>query len=367
MRRNCYVIFSALTFYLAGVYRSNALMMLFVAELFFLVGMFLLSRYLSGRLDVRLELESDTVPKGESVTGRVWVSNRSRLPAAQFEVELEYYNPEIAVRGTKKLYGYMAGHRQPVKMEFQAASRYCGILHVGIRRVRVYDYLMLFRGRSKKVEDLRVLVFPSGRPVKIEADWNAAVIYPSGGEPRPDMPGSQPPELYQIRQYQDGDSMRDIHWKLSAKMDQMMSRQFAAESQCTATIYLDFRKSGDEDIRRLDAFCELSASVLHGFLDAGREFRVCWHDMEKKSGEEKMIRNEEDYRGMLKEIILCASYSGGAGENLKEMPEVSQFLRPDETILCLNMKLQLFLDQQQLAHFSEEDYEQELEKGWFSG
>ncbi|WP_411336995.1 DUF58 domain-containing protein [Ruminococcus gauvreauii] len=367
MRRNLYVIFSALTFYLAGVYRSDALMILFIAELFFLAGMLLLSRYLSGKLDVKLELESDVVPKGETVTGRIRVSNRSRLPAARFDVELEYYNPEITVRGRKILHGYMAGRGQPVKMEFQAASRYCGILHVGIRSVRVYDYLLMFGGRRKKEEELRVLVFPAGRPVKIEADWNAAVMYPSGGDPRPDMPGSQPPELYQIRQYQDGDSMRDIHWKLSAKMDQMMSRQFAAETQCTATVYLDFRKSGDEDIRRLDAFCELAASVLHGFLDAGREYRVCWYDMEKKSGEEKIIRDEEDYRGMLKELILCASYSGETGGNPKEMPEIYQFLRPDETFLCLNMKLQLFLNQQLISHFSEENYERELEKGWFSG
>ena len=112
--------------------------------------MFLLSRYLSGRLDVKLELESDAVSKGETVTGRIRVSNRSRLPAARFDVELEYYNPEITARGRKILHGYMADRRQPVKMEFQAASGYCGILHVGIRSVRVYDYLMLFRDAGKK-------------------------------------------------------------------------------------------------------------------------------------------------------------------------------------------------------------------------
>ena len=46
--------------------------------------------------------------KGETVTGRIRVSNRSRLPAARFDVELEYYNPEITARGRKILHGYMA-------------------------------------------------------------------------------------------------------------------------------------------------------------------------------------------------------------------------------------------------------------------
>lgn len=366
MRRNIYMIFSAFTFYMAGIYQSDALMLMFLIEILMFAAMFLISRYLPGKLEVRLELEKDAIPKGDTVTGRVWISNRSHLPSARFEAEIVYYNQESSVRGSKILSGFMA-ERQPVKMEFQAASRYCGILHVGIRAVRAYDYLMLFKGRRRKSEELRVLVFPAGRPVQIEADWNAAVLYPSGGEPKPDLPGSQPPELYQIRQYRDGDSMRDIHWKLSAKMDQMMSRQFAAESRCSATVYLDFRRNGEEGIRRMDAFCELAASILHGFLNAGREYRVCWFDMEKMWGQEKMIRSEEDCREMLKELILCASHVPSRGNDTKSMPGIYQFLRPEETLLSLDMNLQLFLNQELLFRFSEDDYGQELEMGWFSG
>ena len=117
----------------------------------------------------------------------------------------------------------------------------------------------------------------------------------------------------------------------------------------------------------MDAFCELAASILHGFLNAGREYRVCWFDMEKMWGQEKMIRSEEDCREMLKELILCASHVSSRGNDTKSMPGMYQFLRPEETLLSLDMNLQLFLNQELLFRFSEDDYGQELEMGWFSG
>ena len=170
-----------------------------------------------------------------------------------------------------------------------------------------------------------MLVFPAGRPVKIEGRLECRGHVSLWGDPRPDMPGSQPPELYQIRQYQDGDSMRDIHWKLSAKMDQMMSRQFAAETQCTATVYLDFQKA----VMRTSAVWMLSVSwppqCCTDFWMQDTSIGCAGMIWRKKSGEEKIIRNEEDYRGMLKELILCASVFRGDRRNPKEMPEIYQF------------------------------------------
>lgn len=365
MRKSCYIIFSALTFYLAGVYRADALMILFFAEVFLFIVMFLLSGYLSGKTEVKMELESDTIKKGESVTGRIWVLNRSWLLAPRFEVRLKYYHREISGYETKTLHGYLTG-KGPVRMEFQISSKYCGVLHVGMEVVKTYDYLMLFGSGKKMKEDLQVLVLPVGRPMRVEADWNAAVKYPSGGEQRLDLSGNHPPEVYQIRQYQDGDSMRDIHWKLSAKMDQLMSRQYAAETQCMASIYLDFRRKGDETIRHLDAFRELAAAILRGFLEAGTDYRVCWYDIEKRCAAEKIVRAKEDYREMQRELVLCSAYAGDAETYASDLPEAYRFWRPDETFLRLDMKLQLWLNEELLMQFSEDDYEQEIEKRWIS-
>ena len=38
-------------------------------------------------------------------------------------------------------------------------------------------------------------------------------------------PGDDPGETFDIREYQEGDSIRQIHWKLTGKLDKMMIRQ----------------------------------------------------------------------------------------------------------------------------------------------
>ena len=48
--------------------------------------------------------------------------------------------------------------------------------------------------------------------------------------------------------------MRDIHWKLSARMDQLMSRRYAAEKKKLVDFFLDLSSDAKEDIYRMDAF-----------------------------------------------------------------------------------------------------------------
>ena len=38
-------------------------------------------------------------------------------------------------------------------------------------------------------------------------------------------PGDDPGETYDIREYRSGDSIRQIHWKLSGKLDDIMIRE----------------------------------------------------------------------------------------------------------------------------------------------
>ncbi len=48
--------------------------------------------------------------------------------------------------------------------------------------------------------------------------WKASAIQET-------VPGDDPGETYDIREYQPGDSIRQIHWKLSGKLDDIMIRE----------------------------------------------------------------------------------------------------------------------------------------------
>ena len=51
-----------------------------------------------------------------------------------------------------------------------------------------------------------------------------------------------PPEVSEIREYRPGDRMHNIHWKLSAKRDEIMVYEFISEQNIMPVIYLAIGK-----------------------------------------------------------------------------------------------------------------------------
>ena len=51
--------------------------------------------------------------------------------------------------------------------------------------------------------------------------------FPDSDEYSPDRPGSDPSELFGIRDYREGDALKSIHWKLGEKYDRTASREMS--------------------------------------------------------------------------------------------------------------------------------------------
>lgn len=65
-------------------------------------------------------------------------------------------------------------------------------------------------------------------------------------------------ELAQVRPYQNGDSLRTVHWKLSAKQEKILVRESFASQDCGFVVYLDFCGSS------MDLDCLLEAVGILG-------------------------------------------------------------------------------------------------------
>lgn len=94
----------------------------------------------------------------------------------------------------------------------------CGVLHCSLKRARVYDYLGLFSLPLRCQRNHRVVVEPVPVPIPHpeDADANAFSWKPKQG-------GFS--ENHELRLYVPGDSLRQIHWKLSAKTGKLIIRE----------------------------------------------------------------------------------------------------------------------------------------------
>ena len=64
-----------------------------------------------------------------------------------------------------------------------------------------------------------------------------------------------------IRTYQPGDSMRDIHWKLSSKNDELLSRRYMEEGESGISFYLDVSGWKDGGWKEQSAFLRLAFTI----------------------------------------------------------------------------------------------------------
>lgn len=96
----------------------------------------------------------------------------------------------------------------------------CGALYCHISRGRVYDYMGLFCLPRKTPEDFRMMIRPRQlRPKDLPNPDKKIVTYW-----RPKAGGGFS-ENHDLRLYRPGDSLRQIHWKLSGKTGKLIYRE----------------------------------------------------------------------------------------------------------------------------------------------
>jgi len=111
-------------------------------------------------------------------------------------------------------------------------------------------------------------------------------------------PGDDPGETFDIREYQEGDSIRQIHWKLTGKLDKMMIRQRSFPVDDTVLILAEpFLKEKAPAVAQ--TLGEVFAAVLNSFLEQGISCQAGVFDHSTGHFYIEKIRTREDYENIL--------------------------------------------------------------------
>ncbi len=78
-----------------------------------------------------------------------------------------------------------------------------------------------------------------------------------------------------VRDYVPGDSMRKIHWKLSAKGDDLLVKQYDGEGEKRTVIIPDMYADGEEAVYRTEAVCETVLGICRQLCETGKQVTVC--------------------------------------------------------------------------------------------
>ncbi len=191
----------------------------------------------------RLELQGDcALTMGE--TGEVWLSGSSRFPLPPF-------------RGRLCLKLWATGETWVCPLYQELPGNHCGSIRVTAERTRVCDYLGLFAFPAGRREGRTILVRPL--PVAVTALPDLQRYTAKSWRPKF---GGGFAENHELRLYRPGDSLNQVHWKLSAKTGKLTVREAMEPRRGRLLLTMNLRGTPEERDRKLGRLLWLGNFLL---------------------------------------------------------------------------------------------------------
>ena len=274
---------------------------------FMFVFLLILRKRVSVAVDCKNPLaEKDAIDKPARAMITLSVENRSRLfPVTKGIARVRYENPFSGDKGKLKIRfsvdtGKKRDRRIPVIMDN------CGNVAITVEKVRIYDYLNIFAWTiGKNFETQDVLVLPPTKEMYLGKDkWynetsedsDRFSVYKKGDDPS---------EIFDIRDYADGDKIQRIHWKLSSKTGNLMVKEGSLPLTKQIHIFIDLCAKGDRAERnhKINLLVQGVYSIAMFMIEHGIPQAYIWYD--KKNGviQEYSVEQEEELYWMFQELF----------------------------------------------------------------
>ena len=183
------------------------------------------------------------------------------------------------------------------RMSVEVAAKSSGNYTFRLVRVRFYGLLGIgYLTRYVRYEE-RLSIMPKITPVMIEVGL-ASRYFQGAAEVYDDKTGGDDvSEVFQIRSFQPGDKIQNIHWKLSAKEDELMVRENSLPMGCPVVILLDISGGQKETGKQRNHFFEMVISISFGLVEKQCPHYIAWYDEKEHDLIRVRVDTEECRRG----------------------------------------------------------------------
>lgn len=183
-----------------------------------------------------------------------------------------------------------------------------------LKKLWAYDLLGLFCLAKRGGSTANALVLPEFHEVALRIGEGVRNFYMDADVYDELRPGFDPAETFGVREFRDGDKLPNVHWKLSAKADEMMVRENSLPKACPIILFLNF---GEEDA---DTAPEQAASLSFSLMDAGVGHYGVWRSRESGDLVRAGVYDEESFYRFLTTMMMdkCAEAHEGIRERYYE-------------------------------------------------
>jgi len=222
------------------------------------------------------ELSDNMIMKGErtSYKAKIWCKFFSYSiikagfitpsKALKFAIDPEDKESDLLRQASREheLFG-----RAEIEFECDIDSIYRGVCPIGVEFVDMYDFLKIFKLRKKIKDNSILIVCPNIVPFSSEL-FSIAPAQEEGIGRKASLEDYS--SISDVRKYVYSDSMKRVHWKLSAKKDELLVKNYDHTNTMVTAIIIDNRttESSVENPAALeDVLIETAVSICKFNLD----------------------------------------------------------------------------------------------------
>ena len=286
-------------------------------------------------LSVSQTAEKDMVIKGEEVKFNITAVNKGIFitPVLSFIFIKSHY----AVQSDAADQTLTMPARSRREIAFTLAGRYRGVYYVGLERLQAVDFLGLFRINRRWAGKTQLVVYP--RVMEISG-YPLSMNLMSKSFSRFDVREEDYSTVSDLRPYLPSDSMKRIHWKMSARKSSFIVKNYENTALNSAVVFWDrlAHPSGREyTVIEEDKMVELVVAI--GYYCLKKRIPV---DLYYGESEPLQAANIDDFE----KLYACSAHSLFDQNEAIESP-VSAFLNAQTnqmnlTVITTNLTEMLF-------------------------
>lgn len=324
--------------------------------------------YVRKNLEVKIVVEP-TASKQEEKQITLVLKNAGLAAVGKALCQLEFHN---TLTGEKQI--HMLEIPVPTKGDSEGALRmasaHCGYIRIKLVKMVLTDCFGFLPLRCYAMAHRKIDILPDIFQTQVLLQFHNAAAEDAFSWSQ-EQKGDDYTEIYALRDYAEGDSMKQIHWKLSSKRNTLITKEASLPTTKSLLLFWD-KNAGEAAPEEMDAMAEVVASVSQAVMTMGTLFTLGW--TEEQGCMYEAIENENDLiqklPRMLKEgarpeestfVVESLQKKGSYGKIIyfaKTIPEHIEEIRSENIVFVL-------CDREARAEaaccFSPENYMQDME------
>lgn len=309
--RLCYILFFALLALLYRFYVSYFLLLMMLAMILFPAFSIFILHDTAKKLSFHLEGPAQ-IERGNDAGLTLRIKNHSFFPIARARITISFENlfypqPDSYVF----VCGIAAGKENTITLRLN--SEYCGIQSFSLQEVRIWDYTGM--------ADLTVSANASAAlctlPPLMDTEFSTEAVGGAGLTElvEQETRGNDSSQIIDTRDYQPGDKLQRIHWKLSTKLNRLLVKEYGSISSNDVLVLIELyqeldssKNLSDEALsrKRFDRIFDVYYTLMEHLLAEKRPFALSWYSPSLGELKREEITSREDGAAVLYQIYYEA-------------------------------------------------------------